>query len=147
MTDVGPSHAISVARALLDRRWPDSPTLAEEAGSEAAIALERDPRYVIGRLQQALTALLAAGLPPMDPQTGLLSQAIADAIAWRRHEARPCPKCAESLCGPCNTDRDQADRYHALARALGAVGDPQSPARDPAECAQRPADQAGTPRR
>lgn len=62
-------------------------------------------------------------LPPMDAQTSLLSQALAEAIAWRRHEQRPCPRCTESLCQPCNADWDQADRYHALARALGAIGD------------------------
>lgn len=118
-----PASPISVALALLDRRWPEGPPLAEEAGPDAATALERDPRYVIGRLQQALTTLLADDLPPMDHQTSLLSQALADAIAWRRHEQRPCPRCKESLCHPCNADWDQADRYHALARALGAIGD------------------------
>jgi hypothetical protein len=126
MTNATPSRhddPVPVALALLDRQWPDGPALAEEAGLDAATALERDPRYVIGRLQQALTALLAADLPPMDAQTSLLSRALADAIAWRRHQDRPCPRCAESLCDPCNADWDQADRYHVLARALGAVGD------------------------
>jgi len=121
--------AVPVALALLDRTWPTGPELADAvgtgtAGSDAVAALETDPRYLIGRFQQALTALLAADLPPMDPATGLLSQALADAIAWRQHQGRPCPRCADSLCDPCNADWDQADRYHALARALGAVGDP-----------------------
>jgi hypothetical protein len=126
VTDTTPGSLdspIPVALALLDRQWPNGPALAEEAGPDAATTLERDPRYVIGRLQQALSTLLAADLPPMDAQTSLLSQAIADAIAWRHHDGRPCPCCAESLCEPCNADWDQADRYHALARALGAVGD------------------------
>jgi hypothetical protein len=126
MTDTTPSgldDPIPVALALLDRQWPNGPVLAEEAGPDAATAVERDPRYVIGRLQQALSTLLAIDLPPMDAQTSLLSQAIAGAIAWRHHDGRPCPCCAESLCEPCNADWDQADRYHALARALGAVGD------------------------
>lgn len=132
MNDAAPgdhTHAISIAQVLLDRQWPDGPALAEETGPDAATALECDPRYVIGRLQQALSTLLAADLPPMDRQTALLSQAIADAIAWRHHHDRPCPNCADSLCDPCNADWDQADRYHALARALGAVGDlpPRSP--------------------
>jgi hypothetical protein len=129
---------VSVALALLDRAWPSGPQLADAvgaaaAGSDMVTALETDPRYLIGRFQQALTALLATDLPPMDPPTGLLSQALADAIAWRQHQGRPCSRCAASLCDPCNADWDQADRYHALARALGAVGDPPycDPGRSP----------------
>lgn len=122
-TLVSPAGPIPVALALLDQHWPTGPALADLAGPDAATALERDPRYVIGRLQQALTTLLTADLPPMDTQTSLLSQALADAIAWRHHQDRPCARCADSLCNPCNADWDQADRYHVLARALGAVGD------------------------
>jgi hypothetical protein len=119
---------VPIALALLDRQWPVSPPLADTAGAStpgagAATALESDPRYLIGRLQQALTTLLATDLPPMDAQTSLLSQALADAIAWRHHDSRPCRRCGPSLCGPCNADWDQAGRYHALARALGAIGD------------------------
>ena len=133
--------AVSVALALLDRAWPSGPQLADAVGaaavgSDTVTALETDPRYLIGRFQQALTALLATDLPPMDPLTGLLSQALADAIAWRQHQGRPCPRCAASLCDPCNADWDQADRYHALARALGAVGDP--PYFDPGRSPRRP---------
>jgi hypothetical protein len=117
-TNQGASHPVPVALALLDRRWPASPALAD-----ALAGLEQDPRYLIGRLQQALTILMADGLPSMDAQTALLSQALADAIAWRQHRGRPCRQCGTSLCGPCNADWDQADRYHELARALGAVGD------------------------
>jgi hypothetical protein len=120
---VSPAGPIPVALALLDQHWPAGPTLTELAGPGAATGLERDPRYVIGRLQQALTTLLADDLPPMDTQTSLLSQALGDAIAWRHHEDRPCHHCTDSLCDPCNADWDQADRYHLLARALGAVGD------------------------
>ncbi len=47
----------------------------------------------------------------------------ANAIAWRYHRCRPCRHCAQSLCRACTTDWDQADRYHALALTLGAVGD------------------------
>ena len=141
MTDATPGGPISVALALLDQQWPDAPALGEETATE----LERDPRYVIGRLQQALTALLATELPPMDSETSLLSQALADAIAWRLHNDRPCPRCAESLCDPCNTDWDQADRYHVLARALGAVGDP-SRAKAPKERqGRRPVTSSGHP--
>jgi hypothetical protein len=127
-----PDAAVPLALALLDRTWPTAPQLADAVGaatvgSDTITALETNPRYLIGRFQQALTALLATDLPPMDPPTGLLSQALADAIAWRQHQDRPCPRCANSLCDPCNADWDQADRYHALARALGAVGDPPPP--------------------
>lgn len=122
---------VPVAMALLDRQWPSSPPLADTVGASATAAsavtaLETDPRYIIGRLQQAITVLLSVDLPPMDAETSLLSAALGDAMAWRRHQDRPCPHCGQSLCGPCNADWDQADRYHALARALGAVGDPTS---------------------
>ena len=120
---------VPVAVALLDRQWPASPPLADIAGAStsasAVAALESNPRYLIGRLQQALTVLLAVDLPPMDAQTALLSQAFIDAIAWRRHDGRPCRDCGLSelgLCESCNADGDLAERYHALARALGAVG-------------------------
>jgi hypothetical protein len=95
--------------------------------AHAVTALESDPRYLIGRFQQALTELLASDLPQMDDMTSLLSGALADAIAWRHHDDRPCARCGESgesLCGPCDADWDRADRYRALARALGAVGEP-----------------------
>ncbi len=113
---------VPVALALLERRWPPSPVLNDSAGPAAMAALQADPRYLIGRLQQALEALLAADLPPMDSQTALLSQALADAISWRQHQCTPCG-CAESMCGPCTASWQQADRYHALALALGAVGE------------------------
>jgi hypothetical protein len=125
MADTAPDNLpgpIPVALALLDQRWPIGPALADTTGTSAMTALQADPRYLIGRLQQVLTSLLATDLPPMDAQTLLLSQALADAIAWRQHQGRPCHDCAQSLCGPCNADWDQADRYHGLARALGAVG-------------------------
>jgi hypothetical protein len=120
---------VPVALALLDRQWPASPPLgdtvgASTGGAHAVTALESDPRYLIGRFQQAMAELLASDLPQMDDMTSLLSGALADAIAWRHHDDRPCAHYGESLCGPCNADWDQADRYHALARALGAVGDP-----------------------
>ena len=60
---------------------------------------------------------------PDDGRRYELSQALADAIAWRYHRCRPCRHCAQSLCRACTTDWDQADRYHALALTLGAVGD------------------------
>jgi hypothetical protein len=123
MARSAPDGPIPVALALLDRRQPLTPALADTAGHRAMAALEADPRYVIGRLHQALTDLLTGDLPPADAPTSLLSQALADAIAWRYHRCRPCGRCAQSLCRACTADWDQADRYHALALTLGAVGD------------------------
>src|ERR1700733_15669328 len=119
MADITPDSAgpVPVALALLNRQWPSSPPLLDSTGTDddratAVIALESDPRYLIGRFQQALTALLAADLPPMDDTTSLLSQAISDAISWRRNDGRPCHQCKGPLCKACNADGDQADRYH-----------------------------------
>src|SRR5580704_17410748 len=117
---------VCVALALLEQHWPSCPALEDSIDTRAPVGLERDPRYLIGRLQQALTVLLEQDLPPMDAQTALLSQALGDALAWRSHEGRPCAACdqaGEDFCDPCAADSAQADRYHELARALGAVDD------------------------
>jgi hypothetical protein len=116
----------SVALALLEQHWPSCPALEDSIYTRAPAGLEQDPRYLIGRLQQALTVLLEQELPPMDAQTALLSQALDDALAWRTHEGRPCAQCDQSgdeFCAPCTADWAQADRYHELARALGTVDD------------------------
>jgi hypothetical protein len=129
MTDKTPAdpHAMaSVALALLEQRWPSCPSLEDSIAAKARTGLEQDSRYLIGRLQQALTALLEEELPPMDAQTAVLSQALDDALAWRTHEDRPCTQCEQSgdeFCERCTADWAQADRYHELARALGAVDD------------------------
>ena len=117
---------VCVALALLEQHWPSCPALEDSIDTRAPVGLERDPRYLIGRLQQALTVLLEHDLPPMDAQTALLSQALGDALAWRTHAGRPCAACGQSgeeFCGTCTADWAQADRYHELARALGAVDD------------------------
>jgi hypothetical protein len=122
-TTTGP---VGVALALLERHWPSCPALEDSIDGRAPVCLERDPRYLIGRLQQALTVLLEQDLPPMDGQTALLSQALNDALAWRTHEGRPCAACdqnGDDFCPACAADWAQADRYHELARALGAVDD------------------------
>jgi hypothetical protein len=121
---------VSVALALLERQWPVDPAIISMAGGSSSrtsncIALETNPRYLIGRFQQAIATLLDADLPPMDTLTALLAEAIADAISWRQHDDRPCPDCVQSLCASCLADWEHADRYHALARALGAVCDPR----------------------
>jgi hypothetical protein len=116
---------VGVALALLERHWPTCPALEDSIDTRAPANLERDPRYLIGRLQQALTVLLEQDLPPMDSQTALLSQALSDALAWRTHEGRACTTCDQSddFCDACTADWAQAERYHELARALGAVDD------------------------
>jgi hypothetical protein len=124
-TKLGPAGSpVPVALALLDRWWPENPALDDQPRADELSDLESNPRFLIGRLQQAMTTLMSGDLPPMDQQTELLSQAIGDAISWRLHDGRPCAHCADELCGPCEADWDQADRYHALARALGAIADP-----------------------
>jgi hypothetical protein len=117
---------VGVALALLEQHWPSCPALEDSIDTRAPAGLEGDPRYLIGRLQQALTVLLEQDLPPMDAQTALLSQALGDALAWRTHESRPCATCDENgddFCADCAADWAQADRYHELARALGAIDD------------------------
>jgi hypothetical protein len=127
MTELAaPARAVPVGLALLDHCWPASPAADSAAPSEALAALESNPRYLIGRFQQALSVLLGSELPPMDPLTSLMSRAITDAIAWREHHSRPCADCCDTddvLCPRCAADCDLADRYHALARALGALDD------------------------
>jgi hypothetical protein len=121
-----PGHPISLVVALLDERWPSIAALDDSPAGDVLAKLASDPRYLIGRLQQAMTVLLAGDLPPVDPQSAVLSQALDDALAWRTHQDRHCVKCDElrdELCDECNADYDQAGRYHELARALGMVGD------------------------
>ena len=122
-TTAGP---VGVALALLEEHWPSCPALEDSIDTRAPVGLERDPRYLIGRLQQALTVLLEQDLTPMDAQTALMSQALGDALAWRTHKGRACAACGQSgedFCDSCAADWAQADRYHDLARALGAIDD------------------------
>jgi hypothetical protein len=122
--------AVPVALALLDRYWPATAAPDAAAPADVLAALAGDRRYLIGRFQQALSVLLAAELPPMDPLTSLLSRALDDALAWREQRGRPCTECtgtADTLCPACAADSDLADRYHALARSLGALADPAPP--------------------
>jgi len=122
MTDAPSHQPVSVALALLDQRWPPAPAPSTIAGEQAQGRLDDDPRYLIGRLQQAINVLMAPGLAAADPLTTLLTQAITDAFAWRRHDDRPCLHCGNEMCPACSADWDQSDRYHELARALGAIG-------------------------
>lgn len=125
-----PDTRASVARALLDRWFPvDAPrrdqalTMLDPDGesSEHLEELESDPRYLIGRLQQALTALLAADVPPMDATAQLLGQAIEDAIRYRQRRCAQCPP--DGMCAGCWPSWRQAAAYQALWGELGIIGD------------------------
>jgi hypothetical protein len=121
-----PHSPVSLVLALLDQRWPSIAALDDSPAGNVLAKLASDPRYLTGRLQQAMTVLLADDLPPVDPQSALLSQALDDALAWRTHQDRHCAQCDErrdELCAQCTADYDQASRYHELACALGVVGD------------------------
>jgi hypothetical protein len=117
----------AVARALLDRYVPIDPVIDNNAlhnlfGDFAAkTAIENGPRYLIGRLQQALTALLQRETPPLDATMTLLAEAIADAIDYRSHS---CPKCrGEEPCADCTADYNRAGLYESLWRELGTIGE------------------------
>jgi hypothetical protein len=128
-----PDWRASVARALLDRYVPVDSLRSDQAltvldpdggGAENWDALQNDPRYLIGRLQQALTALLQADVPAMDATAQLLGDAISDAIHYRR---RTCPRCPDgSVCAKCWQDNwRQANAYEALWSELGIIGEPE----------------------
>jgi hypothetical protein len=92
---------------------------------EAVRGLEGDPRFVIGRLFQALTALLEQEVPPMDATAQLLDDAIRDAIACRQ---TTCPKCPpEDTCADCAANWRKAERYAGLWDALGVIGELPKP--------------------
>ena len=125
-----PDSRASIARALLDRWFPvDTPrsdqalTMLDPDGDTAENwhKLQNDPRYLIGRLQQALTALLAAEVPPMDATAQLLGQAIEDAIKYRCRRCRACPP--DGICAKCWPDWRQASAYEALWSELGIIDD------------------------
>jgi hypothetical protein len=89
-------------------------------GEQKLTELESDPRFLIGRLSQALTALIEAEVPPMDATARLLEQAIWAAIAYRHIS---CAKCGEGyVCGDCEPSWQQAARYEALFDLLGIIG-------------------------
>jgi hypothetical protein len=83
--------------------------------------LESDPRYLIGRLQQCLTALLQREVPPLDATMTLLAEAIGDAIGYRSRRCAKCPD--EAPCGECMESWHQAGLYEGLWRELGTISD------------------------
>jgi hypothetical protein len=118
-----PDDRAEVARALLGPVHPllDNQALAILGDSPALDELEADPRFVIGRLFQALTALLERDGPPMDATARLLDEAIRDAIEHRR---TTCPKCtADESCAGCAANWRKAERYFGLYDALGIIGE------------------------
>lgn len=87
--------------ARCTRCWITRPLaiLGDSPAPDELDELEADPRFVIGRLFQALTALLERDVPPMDATARLLDEAICDAIEHRR---TTCPKCtADESCAGC----------------------------------------------
>ena len=129
-----PDTRVSVALALLgpiDSVLDDAAANAlctDGTDTTAADELATDPRYVIGRLHQALTALLAADVPPMDATARLLGEAIDDAIAYRE---RTCPACTpQRKCPGCWQHWRKAGQYRALCADLGIIDEnpPQPPA-------------------
>jgi hypothetical protein len=120
-----------IARALLRRHADvvplgDGDIAAWLAGGAAALEeLECDPRYLIGRLTQALTALLQQPCPQPDATEDLLVEAIQDAIAYRRTS---CPRCTpDTACPACAASWARAERYEALFGLLGLIGEPPLP--------------------
>jgi hypothetical protein len=126
-----PDNRARVARALLDRWFPVNPVLGDQAmailGDDmgAVEQLESDPRYLIGRLSQALTALLQREVPPLDATAQLLGEAIEDAARYRRRVCANCPP--EGVCARCAPDWRRAEAYEALWRELGVIGELPQP--------------------
>jgi hypothetical protein len=118
-----PDTRAAVARALLGPVHPvlDNQALAILGDSRELGELHSDPRFVIGRLFQALTALLERDVPPMDATAQLLDEAIRDAIACRH---TTCPKCPlDEPCTDCAANWGKALRYEGLWDALGVIGE------------------------
>ena len=122
-----PDNRAVIARALLDRYSPLLPAVGDhmthvQRGDLAAhLELENDPKYIIGRLSQALTALLGPDeiIPPLDASATLLAQAIEDAIRYRESRCADCPP--EGICNECMLNCHQAGLYENLWRELGLI--------------------------
>ncbi|HET9898454.1 MAG TPA: hypothetical protein VFQ44_26290 [Streptosporangiaceae bacterium] len=118
-----PGIRVSVALALLGpiNPWLDDLTTHVLGGIQPMHDLESDPRYVIGRLHQALTSLLTSEIPPMDETSRLLSEAIDDALTCRRTTCTTC--VPERMCAACRRDWRKADEYETLFGQLGLIAD------------------------
>ena len=126
-----PDDRAAIARALLTRYAPSHPEISNEMAAflgwdiPALDELERNPLYLIGRLTQALSELLARDTPPLDATATLLTEAIADAIAYR--QARPAGCGPDCVCSRCEAGFVKAARYNALHGLLGLVGELPKP--------------------
>jgi hypothetical protein len=95
----------AVARALLGPMHPvlDSQLLGilgyDRAAADQGEELYAYPRYLIGRLSQALTAPLERDVPLPDATGQLLIEAITDAANCREDMAFAC-RCEEGRCLP-----------------------------------------------
>jgi hypothetical protein len=125
-----PDNRAAIARALLDKFVPIDPVIDNQtvgilgfdrAASAELAALKSDPRYLIGRLSQVLTALLERDVPPMDATAQLLDEAIRDAIAYRRDRAYGC-RCGDE-CDRCLPEGRRAQAYEGLWGQLGIIGE------------------------
>lgn len=120
-----PDDRAAIARALLTRYAPSHPEISNEMAAflgwdlTALAELENNPQYLIGRLTQALSALLAEDTPPLDATATLLIEAIRDAISYQRTR---CGRCdTEQACPRCEAGFLKAARYDALYGLLGLV--------------------------
>jgi hypothetical protein len=129
-----PDDRAAVAQALLRRYAPVLPVIDNQImsalGFDRAAAgkldeLHSDPRYLIGRLSQALTALLEQDVPPMDATAQLLADAISDAIAYRLDRAAGC-RCGDE-CDRCLPEGRKALAYEGLWDQLGVIGELPKP--------------------
>jgi hypothetical protein len=129
-----PDTRAAVARALLDRYVSIEPVIDNQAigalgfdlpASRKLDELHSDPRYLIGLLFQALTALLAEDVPPMDATAQLLGEAIGDAMQYRYDRAFACPCGGE--CDRCLAEGRKALAYEGLWDQLGIIGDLPKP--------------------
>lgn len=133
-----PDTRAAVARALLDQYVPILPVLDDQADAILGCferanpakldELHSDPRYIIGRLFQALTALLEQDVPPMDATASLLDEAIRDGIEYRLGRSAACPCGAE--CDRCRAEGAKALAYEGLYDALGIIGEFRGPRPD-----------------
>jgi hypothetical protein len=125
-----PDTRAYVTRALLDRWFPVEPVVSDTAYAylgwkrQALTDLERNPQYLIGRLTQALTSLLAVETPPVDALSQLLSDAIGDAISHRMGLAH---RCCPDGCAKCQPDCIRAEQYASLWGQLGLVDEKPVP--------------------
>ncbi len=131
-----PDTRVSVALALLGHVEPALDNAMTNAlcpdGADVARAdeLASDPRYIIGRLHQALTALLADDIPPADATAVLLAEALHDAIDYRQ---QTCARCDldGTCCAACWPGWRKAGDYRALAMDLGVFEKAPVPAPGP----------------